>query len=1220
MQAPNSFDNTAIGAYRNICDTIAESVTFSASPLDVHTAIIPGLVNRKRIIATLEDKANITGFRWMRPETIPKGFVENRSKNGAFLSYQLTLPVTIRDVDGRDKHTIRTSYYEADKRTQNRKTEIGVWVDGLAGAYHGRLSRNWTQEHLTLAEIIDVLNAGFAFAPGRFNPPAGESHRSGDYCEHRQMILLDGDEWTPEHPAPRDLDDFLNRYPSLIKDFFWIGESISSRTQLKPEFRSRLKLVLPDPIRKGDDHLWETVIDAIVDKYPFIARGVGIDKVRLSFGNARPECENRVLGGIVSRDTFAQWEQIASEKQAETEALRIEAEKQKAENEERRAEKNALQSKLKARGYAIAENKDPIREYCEVNPESLLIDQGFATRLSGNEWNWYESSQGRSFELENGIIKAYSGTMQASHPETDSTKPVNAHRFILYHLHKLDMKEGRKADKRALRCILADLGYGTHPDDYKKSQRDIKVAAVREGEISPLELRRAAQPLPTENRADRVMRTLDENAPEIKTAFEQDARVVGLRGATGDGKTESVILTATEGRRVAMTLPNLPVATQIHDRFLGAGCEVMLWHSRFYGYNEKYEANDARITPDAPFTERERAFNQGDVICVNPLLCKASQLRGIPAPIGVCQTCPVQADCRKTGYLSQITAAQSTPVLTIVQPKLFIDPSVSGFYSQLTKGQPKDRLHVIDEAKAHEMFTEYELHKELLQQWVRDWQGEKLGMFAEVVLHKLEVKNEHPNTIAKFVNDFDDDDIDLMARQASRFRVAYRRKQGIKLDPETDKPLAKHAVQFETGHAFIAVDFDAYERLCELGIPAMQPTEISDTGYLLLTANQAFRFGVYRNETPDDFAEIPRIYESENWTCFQQLKAFAERYTRADDAPIWYETKGGVLHWVNPPVLHSRVKHLVCMSATLQREGFERAFDSEKVTFIETPPTHWVDGHNAFQVRTGAYPRRSILEYTPDYKEVIGLGDTGKKFVNLIETEIKRDRNVKHVIITVNAIVNMLRDELITKHPNLIEVHSFHKMEGIDYKESRLVFWVLGCPNVKNFVIENRAKVIYGNDTKPLCYDYDEDTSTYKDPRLQLCWQSEVAALLTQAAGRARLNRLANTVIVFSHVLIPDFTGRAVGFVPEDLEVAAGLDTLVAVANQRINAENKAEKPHKETRQDREANRQATRELKEKQKKEVYRLYNAGISPDEISKRTGVSRRTVFNWIQATDF
>ena len=167
-------------------------------------------------------------------------------------------------------------------------------------------------------------------------------------------------------------------------------------------------------------------------------------------------------------------------------------------------------------------------------------------------------------------------------------------------------------------------------------------------------------------------------------------------------------------------------------------------------------------------------------------------------------------------------------------------------------------------------------------------------------------------------------------------------------------------------------------------------------------------------------------------------------------------------------------------------------------------------------------------------------------------------------------------------------------------------------PNVALDVVRQQAKVIYGNDTQPLNYDYDKEIGTFIDERLQRCWESLVSALLTQAAGRARLNRIANTVVMFSNVLIPDFTGRATGFVPQDIEVATGLDNLAEVAQVRMEAESKAEKPHKETRKEREAKRSESRETKEQQKNEVYRLYNAGIPADEITKRVGVSRRTVF--------
>ena len=212
---------------------------------------IDGLVNRKQVISTLEDKANITGFRWTRPQKIPKGVIENRSKKGDFLYYSFTENVNILDVNETEKATIKETYYKKDKQTIHKQATVGVWVEGLAGKYHGRNSRNWQQESLTLPEIIDILNAGNAFAPGLFAPPAGKSARSGDFCEERLIILLDGDEWSEQHPDPANFDEMLCRYPDLATDFYWIGESISSRSSLKPELRCRLMLVLTETDLQG---------------------------------------------------------------------------------------------------------------------------------------------------------------------------------------------------------------------------------------------------------------------------------------------------------------------------------------------------------------------------------------------------------------------------------------------------------------------------------------------------------------------------------------------------------------------------------------------------------------------------------------------------------------------------------------------------------------------------------------------------------------------------------------------------------------------------------------------------------------------------------------------------------------------------------------------------------------------------------------------------------
>ena len=1176
-----------------------------------------GLVNRKRVIATLEDKAVVTGFRWTRPNKTQKGFVENRSKQDKFLYYSLVEPVSILDVNGREKETIKTSFFEQDKTTPHKQSAYGVWEEGLAGTYHGRKSRNWKQDCLTLSDIIEVLNAGFAFAPGRFAPPAGESYRSGDYCEERQIILLDGDEWTDECPAPADLSDLLARYPDIVKDFYWVGESISSRSSLKPELRVRLMLVLPKSVYKGQSDLWETAVGWAVGKYPFIARGVGIDKVRLSFGNARPECENRVLGGLVSLDTFSDWVRIASEKQAKAEQLRLETERQKKETQARRDKDNAVRVELKKRGHSLAENVEAIREFCDTtDPASLLTELGLATHLSGNAWNWHDSSPGRSFELKDTPhgknINPFSNSMQSASPESDGTKPVNAHRFVLYYLHNLDMTQ--RGDQRQLQCILADLGYGTHPDVYKQSQRQEKAAAVREGLISPLEFKSKApaKPLPVEKeRPGRVLQTLEHNAPVIREAFEQSVRVVGLRAGTGEGKTEQAVSFAVSGGSVAMSLNTTPLAKQVYERFHRAETHAFLWRSRWWGYTDKKRINLI------PLRQRIRDFESGSVLCIKPHLCKSSQDRGVPAPVSVCSKCEVQVSCRSDGYLSQTPLAQSAQVLCIAQPKLFLDPLHRGFFRELSRGQPSDRVCVVDEAKAHDLFIECSLSKSVLQQWVSDWAGESLGAFAEKVIGMLEVKGCSPYEVAELVKGYSDKDLGVLSKQCSRYRVSYEKIGRGATDKNTGRVLARHSVRFAGGaEAYVAVNYETYDALQEKGLPALQPQEVSDNGFLALTPSQAFALGVFNPADLDGINALPRLYEQSNWTPFQQLKAFVERYQRNVDAPIWYVD--GVLHWVIQPVVHSRVKKLVCMSATLQREGFERAFDSVPTTFISTPPTPWVDGAKAFQVRTGKYPRRTLLDSVKNEKgkyEYVSVSDSGAKYLRLIEQEIERDRSVKHVLITMKGIVELVGKELTKKHKNLT-VMSFHKMEGLDFTEKGIVFWVFGCPEITKDIVARRAKVLYGNDNVALNYERG-DSYEYVDKRVQLCWLSEVIARMQQAVGRARLNRIKNTVIVFSNVLIPDFTGRAVGFVPEDIEVAGGLPNLETVANQRLVAEKNATPQETKTARQR---KQEAHDLKEEQKAEVYRLYNANMSKTNIATETGVSRPTIDKWLKKLSF
>ena len=589
----------------------------------------------------------------------------------------------------------------------------------------------------------------------------------------------------------------------------------------------------------------------------------------------------------------------------------------------------------------------------------------------------------------------------------------------------------------------------------------------------------------------------------------------------------------------------------------------------------------------------------------------------MPAPVAVCSTCEVRDKCREKGYLSQTPKAQDSQVLCIAQPNLFLDPLHRGFFRQLSKGQPSDRMCVIDEAKAHELFIECSLSKAVLKQWQSDWEGKSLSDFADKVIDLLEKKkgSPYPYAVAKLVNDYSDKELRVLSRQCSRYHVAYEKKDRGATDKETRKVLSNHSVQFDNGRfAYVAINsktYDAYDILKSKGLPALPPKNIAEKGHLELTPSQAFALGIYEHTDIEDINALPRLWEQSNWTPFQQLKAFIARYQREADAPIWYHD--GVLRWVIPPVVHSRVKHLVCMSATLQKEGFERAFDNVDTTFIETPPTQWIDGAEAYQVRTGAYPRASLLDYDTDWQPV-RLSASGSRFLGLIEKEVESDQTVKHVLITFNAVIDFCGKDLREKHDNL-SVLSFHKMEGLDFTKSGIVFWVLGCPDVSSAVIEQRARVLFGNDSEALNYEYIKGKG-YTDRRLQSCWESEVAARLQQAVGRARLNRLANTVVVFSNVLIPDFTRRTVGFVPEDLEVAEGLANLTEIATQRMTAEQESPKEHKQTRKELAAERENARRTKAEQKQTALSLYGSGVPIDEIEKRIGQNKSTVFRWIQ----
>ena len=73
-------------------------------------------------------------------------------------------------------------------------------------------------------------------------------------------------------------------------------------------------------------------------------------------------------------------------------------------------------------------------------------------------------------------------------------------------------------------------------------------------------------------------------------------------------------------------------------------------------------------------------------------------------------------------------------------------------------------------------------------------------------------------------------------------------------------------------------------------------------------------------------------------------------------------------------------------------------------------------GNCVFQIRTGIYPLKAILELDNTW-DVLGISETGQHIFWQIQAEIERDPNIKHGIITYDHAIEQLQD--IAKNENV---------------------------------------------------------------------------------------------------------------------------------------------------------------------------------------------------------
>ena len=440
----------------------------------------------------------------------------------------------------------------------------------------------------------------------------------------------------------------------------------------------------------------------------------------------------------------------------------------------------------------------------------------------------------------------------------------------------------------------------------------------------------------------------------------------------------------------------------------------------------------------------------------------------------ICLNLPTVRLAEKTEQRLQKQNLPSEKIEISTIPQLFFDLQHSEVVEEmLEKIDDTEPLCIVPRTKAHKLFPECKISKNVLEEWSINWNGSALGNFTKTLLHAVEIK---------------------------------------------DKPHADSVKRIRTAvQVFEWQEEELVKQMCEVNVEGNDP----------------------------------------HWTYWHQLKRFFTYYTRDADAPIRWN--GKVLRFWIPPVLHRRVKRLLLTSLTLSERHIRRAFPDEEITVTPTEPAAWVAGNRVFQIRTGVYPRHTILNYNSN-RDVIGISKTGQRFFAGIRAEIERDASVKHAILTYKSIAARLED--IAEKENVCFVTDFGKVKGLhaDFREAQVV-WIVGTPQRDPNLVWRSAQILFGNDKEPLSYEEEEtDTLRYKDERIQSVYEQTVVRELTRTILRVGLNRWSGKkVVLISSLALPDITDRpeTLLFDWEDFEVAGGLDKLpeVIATRQRFETE-----------------------------------------------------------------
>ena len=665
---------------------------------------------------------------------------------------------------------------------------------------------------------------------------------------------------------------------------------------------------------------------------------------------------------------------------------------------------------------------------------------------------------------------------------------------------------------------------------------------IREGELSPLAIKRSSPVLKKPEDIEKVYEPLEKSIGQIQGVFERETRVVGLIGETGvrnNYELESYIL---KDRAVSFNT-NYSIINEAVEHFQRQNLPSLArWRARRHFWEKAKETPiDVRMaTP----------FQHGNV-CEDPERCDALEEKGGDPRKDICPKCPVYTECQQHGYLSQPATFQRVKTQILGFYQLFLDPQYSTVVEELLEPiNDIERLCIIDEVRTDALFLECSISKNRLEAWCVNWHGSALGTFAQTLLSALEIESDADDIITKRIRTvlqafqrYESELVRQMCQINVRCQVVER---GI-VDSETGEALARFSIAFEGGaSAYIPLNNVATDRLTAKGLPVFQLESfvLNVDMKIPMSIEQAIQFGILDVGTVEKIKEFPAAtYRNPDWTFWHQLKRFFAHYTRDTDAPmIWHDN---ILQFWVPPVLNPSIQRLLYMSATLSEQDLRRAFPNENIEVTRINSTPWVDGNQFFQIRSGVHTLKTVVDHDSTW-DVTGLSKMGERILLGICAEIARESSIKHAIITYDPIIEQLKE--VAEKENVCLLTESKDLSNLETAfEEAQVIWIVGTPYWEPGVIWRQAQILFGSDEEPLCYEADETFQHYKDERIQKIYTQIVAELTTNTIGRAGLNRWSGKkVVLISNLEIPDITDRPETFLFdwEDFEIAGGLDKL----------------------------------------------------------------------------